>query len=70
MWVELEALLKDHPAKIMLWKGEPLRETAEKLKSLGLDSIVFDPCGNAPDIGDFLSVMRESLHRLEQAMTD
>ena len=65
MWAELKALLKTHPAKMMVWEGEPLMETAEKLKALGLESIVFDPCGNVPDAEDFLSVMQQNVKNLE-----
>ena len=37
------------------------RETASKLRSLGIRSIVFDPCANRPATGDFLSAMRANL---------
>ena len=33
----------------------------------GFDSLVFDPCGNAPDQGDFLSVMRQNIENLKLA---
>ncbi len=36
--------VKDHPAKWMIWEGEPVRGTVEKLKLIGVDSLVFDPC--------------------------
>ncbi|MCW9077857.1 MAG: hypothetical protein OQK74_01640, partial [Gammaproteobacteria bacterium] len=32
--------------------------SVDKLKTLGVDSLVFDPCGNVPEQGDFLTVMR------------
>jgi len=28
---------------------------------------VFDPCGNAPDQGDFMSVMRQNVENLKAA---
>jgi len=59
--------VKDHPAKWMIWEGEPVRGTVEKLKLIGVDSLVFDPCGNVPDQGDFLSVMRENVKNLQKA---
>ena len=65
MWAGLKALLKDHPAKVMVWEGEPLKEMVEKLKALGIESVVFDPCGNAPDSGDYLSVMRQNIGNLK-----
>ena len=60
MWNELRALLRDHPARVMLWEDVPLRETARQLGELGVESVVFNPCGNRPAEGDYLSVMREN----------
>jgi zinc transport system substrate-binding protein len=51
----------------MLWEGPPLEETARRLKSLGIESIVFDPCGNTPEEGDFLTVMDKNTTRLAAA---
>ena len=65
-WLEFERLLKDHPAGWMLWEGDPLQESLERLQQLGLQSVVFDPCANAPGEGDFLDVMSNNLRRLEQ----
>jgi len=65
MWSELDDILEAHPAKLMLWEDEPLPETKAQLKEKGIRSIVFDPCGNRPVEGDFLSVMRTNIHNLE-----
>ena len=54
-------LLVGHPARWMIWVGKPTDETIEGLKKLGVGSVVFDPCGNTPASGDFLSVMRSNL---------
>jgi len=48
----------------MIWEGEPIRATVEKLESIGVRSMVFDPCGNVPEKGDFLSVMKENVENL------
>ena len=56
-WDHLEELLESHPAKWMLWEGEPLKETVADLAEIGVESVVFDPCGNRPDEGDYLTVM-------------
>jgi len=64
MWGQLEKLLKEHPARWMIWEGNPLSETVERLKKLGMESIVFDPCGNRPEDGDFLSVMKQNIKNL------
>lgn len=61
---ELRELTADHPATAMLWEGKPSPASVEKLDALGIKSIVFDPCGNRPASGDFLSVMKENAARL------
>lgn len=63
---ELQKLLASHPAKWMIWEGEPAKASVEKIKSLGLQSTVFDPCGNTPDKGNWLSVMQANVANLEQ----
>jgi zinc transport system substrate-binding protein len=64
-WATLAALREEHPADWMLWEGEPLPETAAKLAAMGVRSVVFDPCGNRPESGDYLSVMGQNLANLE-----
>jgi zinc transport system substrate-binding protein len=64
-WMDLKRILKTHPAQWMVWEREPLGETVEKLKPLGVNSIVFDPCETVPEKGDFLSVMRRNVENLE-----
>ncbi|MEE8558488.1 MAG: hypothetical protein V3T14_11455, partial [Myxococcota bacterium] len=64
-WSALEALLEEHPAKGMIWEGEPLPETELRLQSLGVQSVLFLPCGNMPEPDDWLNTMRENAARLE-----
>ena len=66
-WRELESILERHAAGWMLWEGHPLPAVAQRLEALGVQSLVFDPCGNKPEEGDFLSVMRRNLATLGQA---
>jgi zinc transport system substrate-binding protein len=66
MWRELKTLLADHPAKWMIWEDAPEDGVMEKLKELGVESAVFCPCGNAPEQGDFMSVMQQNLKNLER----
>lgn len=66
-WEQLQELLEKHPAKLMIWEGQPIQESVDRLTELGIRSIVIDPCGNQPGEGDFLSVMRENVTNLEQA---
>jgi hypothetical protein len=57
MWLSLETLLEDHPARWMIWEDAPDEETASRLRALGIRSAVFDPASNAPASGDLLTVM-------------
>jgi zinc transport system substrate-binding protein len=64
---ELKAILTKHPAKFMIWEGDPAKESVAKLDAIGVKSVVFDPCGNAPDAGDFITVMKANVDVLEKA---
>jgi zinc transport system substrate-binding protein len=65
-WAKLADLLKAHAADWMIWEDEPSPEiSARLLKGHGVGSAVFRPCGNRPEKGDYLSVMRENLENLE-----
>jgi len=65
-WGHLEELLNSHAAKWMVWEGEPLETTVGGLAERGIGSIVFDPCGNRPNEGDYLSVMAANAVALEE----
>ena len=67
-WNSFQRLLSEHPATLMLWEGEPLDETSERLESLGLTAVVFDQCANVPAEGDYLSVMRRNVESLGAAL--
>ena len=64
-WDHLEELLQSHPANWMLWEGEPLEETVAGLAEIGVEAVVFDPCGNRPDEGNYLTVMAAAAAALE-----
>lgn len=64
-WKELDATIAAHPSKWMIWEAQPVSASVEKLKSVGVDSLVFNPCVNAPDQGDFLTVMRQNVENLK-----
>ena len=66
-WIDLQKRIKAHPAKWMIWEGDPLKDSVEKLKTIGIQNLVFDPCGNAPDKGDFLGVMKQNVENLGKA---
>jgi len=64
MWKELAELRVKHPAKWMIWEGEPRQETKAKLAELGIDSVTFAPSANMPAEGDFLDVQRRNIENL------
>ena len=64
---DLNGILAGHRARWMIWEGEPTKENVEKLAALGLQSVVFDPCGNVPESGDFMTVMQANVSALEKA---
>ena len=51
----------------MLWEGKPTPDVVATLATMGIRSIVFDPCANVPDHGDFLRVMRQNIENLRAA---
>lgn len=64
---DLQTLLATHAAKWMIWEGEPNKESVTKLDAIGLKSLVFSPCANVPEQGDFLSVMKTNVEALDKA---
>lgn len=64
---ELKTILATHPSKWMVWEGAPATESVAKLKAIGVQSVVFDPCANVPEKGDFLAVMKENISAMEKA---
>jgi zinc transport system substrate-binding protein len=65
MWNVLSTLLQSHPAELMVWEGEPLEAVKSRLEGMGIQSVVYDPCGNAPEAGNYGSVMLENLANLQ-----
>jgi zinc transport system substrate-binding protein len=65
-WSMLEQTLREHPAKWMLWEGEPNPKSVTRLRDMGVESIVFNPAGNRPHEGDFLGVMRDNVNNLQR----
>ena len=69
MWEDLEEILAAYSAGWMVWEGEPLTQTMDKLKEYGIGSIVFHPCGNTPEKGDYISVMQQNISNLQLAFS-
>ncbi len=63
-WQELAAMLEERPASWMIWEGSPLPEIRQRLESLRVRSVVFDPCARTPPSGDFLAVMEKNTQAL------
>jgi len=63
-WREFDVLLKEFPARWMLWEGVPRPEIVAALDQRGVATRVFEPVSNQPADGDYLSVMRENIARL------
>ena len=68
-WDDLEQLLEDHATTWMLWEGEPIAQTVDKLREMSIESVVFDPCGNRPQSGDYLSVMEANAAGIESVFS-
>jgi zinc transport system substrate-binding protein len=67
-WSELENMLAEHPARWMVWEGEPMGSVVADLEERGVRSIVYDPCGNVPDEGDFMDVMHRNVENIRDAL--
>ena len=66
-WRGLDESLAERPADWMLWEDEPLESTRRQLREKGVGVIVFKPCANSPEAGDFIGVMRENLRNVRSA---
>ena len=64
-WSQLDDLQKSYKSTWMIWEGDPVEENVARLKKRGISSVVFYPCGNTPDEGDYLSVMQGNVERLK-----
>lgn len=68
-WRDLERLREDHAATWMIWEDEPIARTAAQLSEMGLASVVFDPCANRPESGDYLAVMEANAAGIESVFS-
>jgi zinc transport system substrate-binding protein len=69
-WQSLDEILAAHPARWMLWEGDPLAATVVKLEERGVAGVVYDPCGNVPEEGNFLEIMQSNLANLKRVFPD
>lgn len=68
-WVQLDEILNAHPAKHMLWEGEPANSVKEGLKSRGVTPILFETVSTRPVTGDYMKSMWGNFERLKQALS-
>ncbi len=67
-WQTLKNLRADHAASWMIWEAEPVVETVSGLTEMGISTLVYQPMGNKPASGDFISVMSDNLKNLAKAL--
>lgn len=63
-WRDLATLLREHPARWMVWESEPTGEIRDRLRALGIEVVVYRPAGNVgDDVADpslWLEIQREN----------
>jgi zinc transport system substrate-binding protein len=68
-WKYLQQLMEKFPARWMIWEGKPLAESKQRLEALKINSLVFSPCMNIPESGNFMDVMRGNIENLQNLLT-
>ena len=66
MWRDLEQKIDGHATEWMVWEDKPLASSISFLQEKRIKSVVVNPCGNIPESGDFLSVMKNNMIELEK----
>jgi len=67
-WENLNNLIKENESSVMLWEDEPSPQIQIELDKIGISSVVFNPCGNKPSEGDFLSIMHDNLKNIKNKL--
>lgn len=62
-WNRLARRLADQPATLMLWEDGPLPATADRLRQMGIEPVVFETGAARPAVGDYLTLMNENRER-------
>ena len=63
-WNAFVRSIEERPARVLLAEGEPHAEVTGRLSAMGIRIIVFEPIGNRPAQGDWLSAMHLNIERL------
>ncbi len=64
-WIDFREGLRRHPAKLMIWEGQPGDQTAGQLEQLGIVPIPFHTASNLPEGSDYFEVMKANVDRLK-----
>ncbi len=64
---ELERIVARDGVEWMIWEGAPTPLVLERLKTLSVTPIVFEPLGSRPSNGDYLDAMRRNAEALAVA---
>jgi hypothetical protein len=64
-WDKFAAMLKEHPARWMIWEDEPSEAIRAKLKTMGVSCVVFRPAGNVEgDPLGWIEIQRQNAKEL------
>lgn len=63
-WSAFGRSVEKRPARVLFFEGEPHAEVTGRLSAMGIRIIVFEPVGNRPAQGDWLSAMHLNIERL------
>ncbi len=66
-WRVFSRMLEKQPARVLLFEAEPHAEVTRRLSAMGIRIIVYEPAGNRPVQGDWLSTMLSNVERLAGA---
>jgi zinc transport system substrate-binding protein len=69
-WIDLNELRSRHDASLMLWEDTPLDETIQRLQQSGIRSVSFRIVSGRPAAGDYFSVMKTNLERLNRPASE
>lgn len=63
-WQNLQSIVEEQRPAWMLWEAPPRPESIARLAEMGIRSLVYSPCFNRPEQGDFLTVMEQNIDNL------
>ena len=68
MWEDFSSLAEEHAGKWMIWESVPTEASVARLAEMGIQSTVYNPCGNVPASGDFFTEMARNVDMLARAL--